>query len=59
MRALDKRNVATLVICAHVANRTIEKAMGDQLDRVDDKEQLHRVVAGSVIEKLTAKADKE
>ena len=59
MSALNKRNVATLVICAHIANRTIEKAMGEELDKVDDKEQLRRVVSGSVINKLTAKPDKE
>lgn len=59
MSALNKRNVATLVICTHIANRTIEKAMGSELDKVADKEQLRRVVSTSVINKLTAKPGKE
>ena len=59
MSALNKRNVAELVICAHIANRTIEKAMGAELERVESKEQLTRVVSGSVIKKLTSKNDKE
>lgn len=55
MEQLNKRSAATITLLASIVKRSIDKTMGKELDKVEDRVGLDKAICTEVVSTLNKK----